>query len=291
MTDANDVRKRVSQAYAKAVNTPAVDSGGCCTPSQKGAAARSAGYTSRQLSSVPKDAVINAFGCGNPLAFSEVREGDVVVDLGCGAGIDILLAAAKVGPRGKAIGVDMTDEMLDRAKKNLQEAGAENAEVRKGTIENLPLEDRSVDWVISNCVINLSPEKDRVFAEIARVLRPGGRMAVSDIVARNLPASVRKSDVLYNCCVGGAISEEDYVAGLERAGLVDVEVRERIVYDHHQLESLITSERPDSQQLASCCGGAPDDSGDIPTGRLHELAEALAGNVWSAKIHARKPEA
>ena len=169
MSDKDNVRKEVSEAYARAVSQPSGES--CCGgTATKGVLAMIAGYSAEELGTIPRDAVANSFGCGNPLAFSEVREGDVVLDLGSGAGIDILLAAKKVGPSGKAIGIDMTDEMIKRAEENVAAAGLNNVEVRKGLIEDMPVETSSVDWVISNCVINLSPEKDRVFAEIARVI-------------------------------------------------------------------------------------------------------------------------
>ena len=156
----------------------------------KGVVAKLAGYSDEEFAALPADAVVNSFGCGNPLAFSAVQPGEVVLDLGSGAGIDLLLAARKVGAAGRVIGVDMTEEMIARARANIAAAGIENAEVRQGIIEELPVEDSSVDWVISNCVINLSPEKPRVFAEIARVLKPGGTMLVSDIVAEDLPEEI-----------------------------------------------------------------------------------------------------
>ncbi|MDO8632640.1 MAG: arsenite methyltransferase, partial [Phycisphaerales bacterium] len=235
MKSSDQVRKEVSHAYARAVSRPVKTSGPCCGPVQKGVVVKLAGYDADEIAALPDEAVVNAFGCGNPLAYSEVREGETVLDLGSGAGIDLLLAARKVGPSGKVIGVDMTDAMIAKARDNIAAAGLRNVEVRKGLIEKLPVESDSVDWVISNCVINLSPEKGRVFAEIARVLRPGGRMLVSDIVVEELPDWVRRDVALYASCVSGAIREDEYLDGLRRAGLVDVEVRERIVYDEAQL--------------------------------------------------------
>jgi ubiquinone/menaquinone biosynthesis C-methylase UbiE len=280
--DHEEVRESVSQAYAKAVTG---ESRGCCgaSPEQKGVAAKMAGYSREELESLPADAVVNSFGCGNPLAFSGVREGDVVVDLGSGAGIDLLIAAKKVGPAGRVIGVDMTDEMIARARANITAGKVANAEVRKGIIEALPVDSGSVDWVISNCVINLSPEKPRVFAEIARVLKPGGRMRVSDIMVEDLPESVRQSKELYCSCVAGAIREEDYLAGLRASGLADVEVLERVVYDEAQLKAFMESELADTDGGTSCCGGAGErklDSG---------VLESMKGKLWSAIVVARKP--
>ncbi len=277
-----DIRKTVSQFYVKEISSP--KSCSCCSPTvaPKGMAAKIAGYTSQELEALPSDAVVNSFGCGNPLAFSEVKEGDVVLDLGCGAGIDLLLAAKKVGPSGRAIGIDMTDEMIAKARENIAAAGLTNAEVRKGIIEALPVEDSSVDWVISNCVINLSPDKPRVFAEIARVLKPGGRMLVSDIIAEDLPAWIRENAELYCMCVAGAISEKEYLAGLHAAGLEDVAVLERIAYDATQIKAIIASELP--KMSCGCC-----DTRD--KNKLSDIAESLVSKVWSAKIFGRKPKA
>jgi SAM-dependent methyltransferase len=272
-----DVRREVSKAYAEAVTAPAKP--GCCgsTPAQKGVAVTFGGYTPAELAALPEEAVVNSFGCGNPVALAELTPGDVVLDLGSGAGIDLFLAAKRVGPTGRAIGIDMTDAMLAQAQANIAQGGFTNVEVRKGIIEALPVDSASVDWVISNCVINLSPEKPKVFREIARVLKPGGRMLVSDIVAQELPAEVREAAELYSSCISGAISEEEYVAGLRDAGLVDVEVRARLVYDADQLEAFAAS---DLESVCSCAAGAT---------MLRSFARGLAGKVWSAKVYARKP--
>ena len=285
MTDVREVRDEVEKAYANAVTKPAQSSSACCGPVQKGVVVKLAGYTREELDALPPEAVVNSFGCGNPLAFSEVCEGDVVLDLGSGAGIDILLAGKKVGPTGRAIGVDMTDEMIAKANENIAESKLTNVEVRKGTIEDMPVESNSVDWVISNCVINLSPEKPKVFAEIARVLRPGGRALISDLVVEELPQWIRTSQALYNSCIAGAISESDYLAGLLSAGLIDVNVRERIVYDADQLAGLIKSELPDQADTIECCVVAAGLAG------VADAARAIAGKIWSAKFYARKPSA
>lgn len=162
-----------------------------------------------------------------------------MLDLGPGAGLDLLIAARKVGPSGQVIGVDMTEEMINKAKENIKAAGVKNVEVRKGLIEDLPIESSSVDWVISNCVINLSPEKEKVFSEITRVLKPGGRMVVSDMVGENIPEWLRENKNLYSACISGVISEKEYLSGLRKAGLEKVKVSERIVYQSDELELLI----------------------------------------------------
>lgn len=272
MNTQTDIRETVSRTYAKAVTS----GGGCCGGSpcggtvQKGVLAKTAGYDADQLAGLPADAVVNSFGCGNPLAFSEVRPGDVVLDLGSGAGIDLIIAAKRVGPTGRVIGVDMTDEMIERGRRNVAGAGLSNVEIRKGFIEELPVESASFDWVISNCVINLSPDKPRVFREIARVLKPGGRMRVSDVVAQDLPAAIRENAALYSSCIAGAINEEDYLAGLRSAGLVEVEVLERHVYEAEQLAALVDSELALDAETAA-------------------LARQVEGRVWSAIVVARKP--
>jgi SAM-dependent methyltransferase len=285
MTDNKTIREQVSRDYAEAVKSPGK---GCCggDVQQKGVAVKVAGYTPEELAALPDDAVVNSFGCGNPLAFSRVEEGQTVVDLGSGAGIDILLAARKVGPTGRVIGIDMTDEMIEAANANIAASGLANVEVRKGLIEDMPIESGTVDWVISNCVINLSPEKNRVFAEIARVLKPGGRLAISDIVVQDLPEWLRNDPALYSGCVAGAISEEKYLKGLRDAGLDDVQVTDRITYDACLLGAFISSELPASEQVQSCgCGCGPASDADV----VGQIAEELAGKIWSAHFEARKP--
>jgi len=284
MTTPRDIRETVSKAYAELAQRPRPKGSTCCEPIQKGMAVKAAGYTKEELRALPADAVENSFGCGNPLAFSEVKEGEIVVDLGSGAGIDVLIAAGKVGPTGRAIGIDMTDEMLERAQANIARAGVTNAEVRKGLIEALPVDDGSVDWVISNCVINLSPEKPKVFAEIARVLKPGGKMLVSDIVCEDLPPEVLSDDGLYTGCVAGAISEADYLQGLRDAGLVNVAVRDRIVYEASQIEVFVSSELRDNESGGCCYGSTAGAKPDIS-----KLVASLAGKIWSANIYAEKP--
>lgn len=272
------VRDQVRRTYGAAVE----EGGDCCADeccggvAPKGVAAQVAGYQAEELASLPETAVANSFGCGNPLAFSDVAPGDTVLDLGSGAGIDLLLAAARVGPEGRVIGVDMTDGMIARARQAADEAGYETIEVRKGLIEALPVASNSVDWVISNCVINLSPEKDRVFAEIARVLKPGGRISISDIVIENMPWWLRRSRWLHSACVAGAISESEYLTGLRRAGLTAVEVTERLVYDRTQLAGLAASEVATVR--------LPVWSRRLAERWISRAAARFAGRVWSAKF-------
>ena len=280
MNETQDVREGVSRAYARAVSSD--DGAGCCGSSQKGWLAKQAGYDEGELAGIPRDAASNSFGCGNPLAFSEVRPGQVVLDLGCGAGIDVVLAAKKVGPTGRVIGVDMTDEMIERARRNLAEAGITHAEIRKGIIEEMPVESGSVDWVISNCVINLSPEKPRVFAEIARVLKAGGRMMVSDVIAEGLPPEVLSDLRLYSCCVAGALSESEYRDGLRAAGLAGIQITKSVEMNVGQLDGLIESDRVTGDTGCGC------GESRVNTHRA-DLAAACAGKVWSARISATKP--
>jgi SAM-dependent methyltransferase len=284
------IRKNVSKAYARAISgtkkslcSAAAQS--CCSPAtdQSKSIAGLAGYTETERKIQPK-AAASSFACGNPLAYSNVKEGDVVLDLGSGAGFDLLLAAEKVGESGWVIGVDMTDDMIAAARKNIKAHGAENVEVRKGIIEQLPVDNESVDWVISNCVINLSPEKQKVFAEIARVLKPGGRMSVSDIVVQELPNEIRQNESLYNSCIAGAISEEDYLSGLQNAGLTDVQVVDRLVYDPEQIKHFFhTDEVPGLKDMLEA----------IPPDRREETINSLLtqvkGKIWSAKFSAIKP--
>jgi SAM-dependent methyltransferase len=216
-----------------------------------------------------------------------LKVGDVVLDLGSGAGIDLLLAAKKVGAGGRVIGVDMTDEMIAKARENIRAAGHANVEVRQGVIEQLPVDTGSIDWVISNCVINLSPEKSKVFAEIARVLKPGGQMLVSDMMAHDLPAELRAVPAFYASCVGGAIPEEEYLAGLRAVGLADVEIRGRLVYDADQLYGYAVSTL---EEDPSALAGLGTDGGDARSqARLRAFVASIAGKICSAKVYARKP--
>ena len=183
-------------------------------------------YEPTQRQGLPEAAVLASLGCGNPTAVAELRAGETVLDLGSGGGIDVILSAKRVGPTGKAYGLDMTDEMLALARNNASQAGVDNVEFLRGVMEDVPLPESSVDVVISNCVINLSTDKETVFAEIARVLRPGGRLGVSDIVAEDRLSPAERAELgSYAGCIAGALSESEYVVGLEAAGFEDVSVR------------------------------------------------------------------
>ncbi|HXF98216.1 MAG TPA: arsenite methyltransferase [Gaiellaceae bacterium] len=190
-------------------------------------------YPSEERAGVPESALAASLGCGNPVAVAELREGETVLDLGSGGGIDVLLSARRVGPAGAVYGLDMTDEMLELAERNAREAGATNVRFLKGYIEAIPLPAESVDVVVSNCVVNLSPDKPAVFAEIARVLKPGGRIGITDIVAEDgLAPGERQERGSYVGCIAGALSESEFRAGLEAVGLVEVElVRTHAVAD------------------------------------------------------------
>jgi ubiquinone/menaquinone biosynthesis C-methylase UbiE len=198
---------------------------GCCGDLEICEPISEALYTADDAGQVPEAAVKASLGCGNPTALIELRDGDVVLDLGSGGGVDVLLSARRVGPTGKVYGLDMTDEMLELARKNQRAAGVDNVEFLKGEIEDIPLPDSSVDVIISNCVINLSADKTRVLAEAFRVLRPGGRFAISDVVARQvMDESVRENAALWSACLGGALQEGEYRTGLQQAGFRDVGV-------------------------------------------------------------------
>ena len=188
-------------------------------------------YDQLQKDMLPEAAVLASLGCGNPTALAELRPGEVVLDLGSGGGIDVLLSARRVAPGGKAYGLDMTDEMLALARDNQQKAGVQNVEFLKGEIDNIPLPDNSVDVIISNCVINLSADKDRVLREAFRVLKPGGRFAVSDVVTRGeIPHAIRQSVLLWVGCVAGALDEDEYRAKLAAAGFADIGIEPTRVY-------------------------------------------------------------
>jgi SAM-dependent methyltransferase len=268
------IHDSVSKAYAEALRrTQQTASGGCgCGPACCASVVETAGY-SHELDAFA-EAGASSFGCGNPLAFADVQPGQTVLDLGSGAGLDLLVAAQKVGPTGKVIGVDMTDAMIEAARQNAERAGAHQIVVRKGLIEALPVEDASVDHVISNCVINLSPEKHKVFAEIARVLKPGGQFRISDIVAETMPDVVKHHAAAYAACIAGAISEKRYLVGLHRVGMEDVQVASRIDYTADQIRAMVMN---DFELFGA-------DGTD-----LVEAFAGMAGKVASITVTGRKP--
>jgi len=270
------LREAVREHYASAARSVAQGKAASCCGAD-GDPKAVAAYDPSAISELPHDAVLASLGCGNPTALAELRPGETVLDLGSGGGIDVLLSAKRVGPDGFAYGLDMTDEMLELAERNKQQAGIENVRFLKGHIEEIPLPDSSVDVIISNCVINLSGDKDTVLREAFRVLRPGGRFAVSDIVlqGRLLP-SVRHSLEAWSACVAGALSEEEYQAKLAAAGFTDVGVE---VTSVHQLDDLLNE---------GCCGSSGCCSGGLDLGELTQMQES-AGRVVSAFVRARKP--
>ena len=221
----DEIRKVVREGYAQVAKRQSC----CCGPADTadGAPAdisRQMGYSDEEMTSVPEGANLG-LGCGNPVALAALEEGQVIVDLGSGAGFDCFLAAQKVGPLGKVIGVDMTPDMLDKARANAEATGVGNVEFRLGEIENLPVADNTADTIISNCVINLSPDKHRVFGEASRVLKPGGRLMVSDIVLlAELPQFIRQSLAAYVGCISGAMLKEDYLAAIREAGFTDISI-------------------------------------------------------------------
>lgn len=227
-------------------------------------------YEEGQTAGIPAEALLASLGCGNPTALAQLAEGETVLDLGSGGGIDVLLSAKRVGPTGKAYGLDMTDEMLALANENKRKAGAQNVEFLKGEIENIPLPDNSVDVIISNCVINLSGDKPRVIQEAFRVLRPGGRFAVSDVVVRGeVPAEVKRNMELWVGCVAGALEESEFIRLLADAGFGSIEIEPTRVYRLEDAEAFLT------------------DSGlDVKT-----LSSEIDGRFMSAFVRATKPDA
>jgi len=264
------VREKYGQAALRVV---AGESGACC-----GSGSSSCGsggdpitsdlYDQIQKEELPEDAVLASLGCGNPTALAQLRPGEVVLDLGSGGGIDVLLSAKRVSPGGKAYGLDMTGEMLALARENQRKAGVENAEFLKGEIENIPLPDNSVDVIISNCVINLSADKDRVFREAYRVLKPGGRFAVSDVVTRGeVPDEVRGNMLLWIGCLAGALEENEYRAKLAAAGFVDIGMEPTRIYRAEDAASFLTDKGVD----------------------VSRIAPQVDGKFMSAFVRARKP--
>ena len=269
-----DVKAVVREKYGEAaVRAASGAKGSCCGPSC-GCGPDEFDPITRDLydavtaSSLPETAVLASLGCGNPTALAELKEGEVVLDLGSGGGIDVLLSARRVGPNGKAYGLDMTDEMLELARRNAAEAGAANVEFLRGDIEHIPLPDASVDVIISNCVINLSADKGQVLREAFRVLKPGGRFAVSDIVVRGeVPPEVRRSMELWVGCVAGALEEREFERLLLEAGFVEPSLEPTRIYEPEDARSFLQDAGLD----------------------VHAFAAAIEGRFMSAFVRARKP--
>ncbi|MCG6533164.1 MAG: arsenite methyltransferase [Syntrophales bacterium LBB04] len=272
-----EIKTAVRKGYAKIAQT----AGSCCLPAastccgpEKGLEkiSREIGYRSEDLQAVPDGANLG-LGCGNPVALGSLQEGETVVDLGSGAGFDCFLAARAVGKNGKVIGVDMTPEMLDKARENIRKGDFPQVEFRLGEIENLPVADNTADIVISNCVINLSPDKERVFAEAFRVLKPGGRIMVSDIVLlEELPTPIKDSIAAYIGCVSGAVRKEGYLQALRTAGFMDVRIMDETKFPVKDLIS-----HPAAKEAS------------ISRDTLEATVEQLSHSIASLKVYAVKP--
>jgi arsenite methyltransferase len=257
-----EVKDRVQEKYGAAARRVLAGDGlpaDCCATTSccDGAAAASCDpitsnlYNEDQTGQIPDTAVKASLGCGNPTALASLSPGEIVLDLGSGGGIDVLLSARRVGPAGKAYGLDMTDEMLALARENQRKSGVENVEFLKGEIENIPLPDNSVDVIISNCVINLSGDKDRVLREAFRVLKPGGRFAVSDVVTRGeVPDAVRQNMLLWVGCIAGALDDYQYVAKLAKAGFDDIDIEPTRVYNIEDARTFLTGQGIDVDAIA-----------------------------------------
>jgi len=258
MPDANvvNIKEVVKEKYGQAALRVTSGGSSCC-----GAAAASGLscdpitsnlYDASQAGQIPEEAMLASLGCGNPTALAQLKPGETVLDLGSGGGIDVLLSAGRVGPHGKAYGLDMTDEMLALANENKRKAGAENVEFLKGEIESLPLPDNTVDVVISNCVINLSADKDRVLREAFRVLKPGGRLAVSDVVTRGeIAPEVRQSVLLWVGCIAGALDEKEYRGKLSAAGFEQIEIEPTRIYRVEDAREFLSSSGIDVDAIAA----------------------------------------
>jgi len=251
---ATDVKDAVREKYSAAARRVRAREGSCCGASAPGDSCdpiTSNLYDAAAAGSVPPEAMLASLGCGNPTALAQLKPGEIVLDLGSGGGIDVLLSARRVAPAGKAYGLDMTDEMLALARENQRKAGIENVEFLKGEIENIPLPDNSVDVIISNCVINLSGDKDRVLREAFRVLKPGGRLAVSDVVTRGeVPERVRGDMLLWVGCIAGALADTDYVAKLAKAGFEDIGIETTRVYDIEDARAFLAGKGIDVDAVA-----------------------------------------
>ena len=254
MDSTSTIQEQVKEKYGSAARAVAESDSvqGCCDPGLRCCDPITTNlYSADEKGIIPEKAVRASLGCGNPTALIDLRQGETVLDLGSGGGIDVLLSAKRVGPTGKAYGLDMTDDMLALARENQKQAGVTNVEFLKGEIENIPLPDNSVDVIISNCVINLSADKDRVLREAFRVLKPGGRFAVSDVVVRgNVPDEVRKSMLLWVGCIAGALDENDYLAKLAKAGFESASIEPTREYDVEDARQFLTEAGVDVDAIA-----------------------------------------
>jgi arsenite methyltransferase len=267
-----DLKSAVQQKYgATAQSVTNAGAAACCDPALRCCDPITSNlYSADQTGQLPENAVLASLGCGNPTALAELLPGQTVLDLGSGGGIDVLLSARRVGPTGKAYGLDMTDEMLALARQNQLQSGLTNVEFLKGEIEHIPLPDNSVDVILSNCVINLSADKDRVLAEAFRVLRPGGRLAVSDVITRgHLDDRVRQSMLLWVGCIAGALEETDYAAKLAAAGFTSIHIEPTRIYNIEDARHFLTEAGID----------------------VDEVAPQIEGRILSAFIRATKPAA
>jgi SAM-dependent methyltransferase len=250
MAELTEIRESVRERYAAAAKRAGESTGGCCGPATEDAADATGVfgaslYDESGTEGVPEGAVSASLGCGVPTAVADLHEGETVLDLGSGGGADVLISARRVGPTGRAIGLDMTDEMLELARANAAQAGVANAEFVKGFIEDMPLPDASVDVVISNCVINLSADKPQVIREAARVLRRGGRLAVSDVLAdADMGAETRADMAAWTGCIAGALTREEFVGALEAAGFEEVEIRETHRVHEHATSAIVRARKP-----------------------------------------------
>jgi 2-polyprenyl-3-methyl-5-hydroxy-6-metoxy-1,4-benzoquinol methylase len=272
-TEFIDIKSVVKEKYGEAARRAAQGQAGCGCGSGTGSCdpITSNLYDASQVGALPIEAVVASLGCGNPTALAELKPGETVLDLGSGGGIDVLLSARRVGPTGKAYGLDMTDDMLALARENQQKSGLTNVEFLKGEIEHVPLPDNSVDVIISNCVINLSADKDAVLREAFRVLKPGGRFAVSDVVVRgaDVPGDVRKNMELWIGCVAGALEEGEYRGKLASAGFTNVDVEPTRIYRAEDARAFLESAGLEREGLA----------------------ESIDGRFMSAFVRATKPAA
>jgi arsenite methyltransferase len=248
-----DIKEVVRNRYAEAAQN--VRTGSSCCGAREWDPITSNLYADVETRNLPENAILASLGCGNPTALAELRDGETVLDLGSGGGIDVLLSARRVGPSGKAYGLDMTDNMLTLARENQKKAGAENVEFLKGEIEAIPLPDSSVDVIISNCVINLSADKDKVLREAFRVLKPGGRFAVSDVVTRGaIPEAVRRNMLLWVGCIAGALDENDYRKRLAAAGFEAIGIEPTRIYNVEDAREFLTSQSVDVDAIAADVG-------------------------------------